>query len=200
MKVALLYSGGKDSSLAAHILKLIGHEVELITVNFGLLDSYLAAQETARSLGFQHKVLRLDISILEKGCNRIIEDGHPSRGINYIHRQALKEVAKVSVAIGDGTRRDDRSPKLSLQEIRSLEDRFGVEYIAPLRGLGYKTINRLTDEIFEYRKDLSERLEKSDYEAEIREFIKRKGYNVKELFPKKHIQSRVIGYKGDSNG
>ncbi len=200
MKVSVLYSGGKDSSLAAYILRLTGHEVELVTVNFGLLESYRPAQMTARRLGFRHRVLKLETEILDRGCARIVEDSHPGNGINYIHREALKEVAKVSIAVGDGTRRDDRIPKLSIQEIRSLEDRYDVEYLAPLHGLGYKTINRLTDEILEYRKDLSEKIEKSDYEVEIREFIKRNGYSIDKIFPMEHIQSRVIGFKGDLNG
>ena len=35
MKAILLYSGGKDSSLVAHLLKQLGYEITCVTANFG---------------------------------------------------------------------------------------------------------------------------------------------------------------------
>ena len=46
MKAGVLYSGGKDSSIVAVILKKLGYEVELITVNFGVYPSWKAAAES----------------------------------------------------------------------------------------------------------------------------------------------------------
>ena len=51
MKAAVLYSGGKDSSLMAVILDRLGYDVELITINFGIFNSSIPAQESAKSLG-----------------------------------------------------------------------------------------------------------------------------------------------------
>ncbi len=195
MRLFLLYSGGKDSSLAAHLLKILGFDVVLCTVNFGVLPSFKPAQRAAKALGFEHVVLNLNRDILEKACELVVSRGYPRDGIKYIHLKALEAVAEKAPAIADGIRRDDLVPKLSLQEIRSLEDRFQVEYISPLLGLGYKTINRLSEEIFEYDKDLSENLEKSDYEAELRELLNRQGYAPEEFFPKEHYQTVVRGYK-----
>jgi len=195
MRVALLYSGGRDSSLAAYLLENLGYSVELVNVNFGVLDSHQAAERAAESLGMEHRVVTPDFDILEETSRVIAEDGFPGRGISYLHLQALEKLAHSYPALGDGTRRDDRSPRLSLREIRSLEDKFGIEYLAPLRGLGYKTINRLADETFDYQKGLSEYLHKSDYESEIRELMTRKGLDVRGIFPREHSQSIVKGYK-----
>ena len=66
MKAAVLYSGGKDSSFMAVMLKRLGLDVELCTANFGVYDSYIPAGKSAESLGFTHKVLNLDFEILDK--------------------------------------------------------------------------------------------------------------------------------------
>lgn len=131
MRIALLYSAGRDSSLAAHLLRALGYRVELVTVNFGLLPSHTVAEKAAESLGFKHSLLRMQIETMEKACKLIVEDGYPRRGIKHLHLQALRELAKSCPAIADGTRRDDLSPRLSRREARSLEDSYGVEYIAP---------------------------------------------------------------------
>ena len=43
MKAGVLYSGGKDSSFMAVMLKRLGLDVELCTANFGVYDSYIPA-------------------------------------------------------------------------------------------------------------------------------------------------------------
>ena len=74
MKAAVLYSGGKDSSFMAVMLKRLGLDVELCTANFGVYDSYVPASKSAESLGFTHKVLDLDFEILDKTSGEIIKD------------------------------------------------------------------------------------------------------------------------------
>ncbi|NJE25258.1 hypothetical protein E3E22_01155 [Thermococcus sp. MV5] len=197
MEVYHLYSGGKDSSLAAYILKRLGYEVKLITVNFGLLDSWKYAKETAQRLGFEHEVFFLDRIILEKATEMCINDKHPNNAIQFIHERALEEIARRDDVerISDGTRRDDRVPLLDQRKTRSLEDRFNVQYIRPLLGLGYKTIRELTDRLFIIELKESEELEKSDYEVEIRYLLREKGIDPLTIFPKRHLQSRVLGWK-----
>ena len=193
MKAAVLYSGGKDSSLMAVILDRLGYDVELITINFGIFNSSIPAQESAKSLGFKHKVLNLDKTILTDAVDMIIRDNFPNNGINHIHHMVLEQLADEYQVIADGTRREDRIPKLKFSEIQSLEDRKGIQYLN-LTGIGYKTINDTSDRLFTLQKSESNIHNSSDYEMEIRVLLKEKGYDTNEIFPQ-HIQSRVIGWK-----
>jgi predicted subunit of tRNA(5-methylaminomethyl-2-thiouridylate) methyltransferase len=192
-----LYSGGKDSSLAAWILTRMGYEVRLVTVNFGILDSWKYAKETAERLGFEHQVLYLPQDIIERAAEMALHDSHPNNAIQFIHEKALEALASRPEVerISDGTRRDDRVPYLDLPKTRSLEDRFNVAYIRPLLGLGYKTINELVERLFEVEIGESEELEKSDYETELRHLLRERGIDPLSIFPKRHYQSRVLGWK-----
>ncbi len=195
MKACVLYSGGKDSSLIAVILEKLGYNVELVTLNFRVFDSFKPAAESASSLGFKHRVFKADRSLAETAASIIIDDGFPNNGINYIHKEVLDLVSKSYGMVADGTRRDDRTPKLKSSEINSLEARRNVEYIN-LRGFGHKTINDLSKKIFEVKKEQTSMENNSDYEIEIRYLINAiKGENfAQKIFPV-HVQSRVIGWK-----
>ncbi|WP_297508226.1 asparagine synthase-related protein [Thermococcus sp.] len=197
MLVHHLYSGGKDSSLAAWVLTRLGYEVELVTVTFGLLDNWRFARETAKRLGFKHRVLKLPVEVLESAVETAIRDGHPNNAIQFIHEKALEALASMPdvVRVSDGTRRDDRVPFLDLPKARSLEDRFNVAYIRPLLGLGYKTIRELTERLFIVEIRESEELQKADYEVELRHLLRERGIDPLEIFPKRHYQSRVLGWK-----
>jgi predicted subunit of tRNA(5-methylaminomethyl-2-thiouridylate) methyltransferase len=193
MKAAVLYSGGKDSSFMAVMLKRLGLDVELCTANFGVYDSYVPASKSAASLGFDHKVLNLDIELLEKTCDMIMKDGFPNDGIKFIHENVVERVAEKYDIIADGTRRDDRTPKLTVNQIRSLEDRKDVQYIN-LDSFGHKTVKLITSNLFEISHEKSNRDNSSDYEVEIRTLIDERGGNSLDIFPE-HYQTRVIGYK-----
>ncbi|HIH35329.1 MAG TPA: hypothetical protein HA277_01870 [Methanosphaera sp.] len=193
MKTAVLYSGGKDSSLMAVILDKLGYEVELITINFGVFDSTKPAVQSAESLGFKHRVVRLDTKILSDAVDMIIRDQFPNNGINHIHHEVIEHLADEYDLVADGTRREDRIPKLKQNEIQSLEDRKGVQYVN-LTGIGYKTINDTSDRLFRLQKAESDIHNSSDYEMEIRVLLEQKGQDINEIFPQ-HIQSRVIGWK-----
>ena len=193
MKVAVLYSGGKDSSFVAVMLKRLGLDVELVTANFGVYDSYIPAAKSAASLGFAHSVLEMDTQILKKTCEKIMEDGFPNDGIKYIHEKTVEQLAQNHDIIADGTRRDDRTPKLNINQIKSLEDRHNVQYIN-LDSFGHKSIKLITDNLFEISKEKSNRDNSSDFEVEIRTMIDEMGGNSLDIFPE-HYQTRVIGYK-----
>ena len=195
MKVCVLYSGGKDSSLIAVILTKLGYEVELVTLNFGVFDSFKPAAKSASALGFKHRVFKADKTIIKNATDIILNDGFPNNGINYIHKEALDLVSRDYKVVADGTRRDDRIPKLEGSEINSLESRRNVEYIT-LRGFGHKTINNLSDVLFEVKKEQTNIDNNSDYEIEIRCLINEiEGENASlNIFPS-HIQSRVVGWK-----
>ena len=193
MKAAVLYSGGKDSSFVAVMLERLGLEVELCTANFGVYDSYVPAQKSANALGFPHRIFKMDKAILEKTCEMIMEDGFPNDGIKYIHRETVEKLADEYDIIADGTRRDDRTPKLSVNQIRSLEDRKGVSYIN-LDSFGHKSIKLITESLFEISHEKSNKDNSSDFEIEIRTLIDEMGGNSLDIFPE-HYQTRVIGYK-----
>jgi predicted subunit of tRNA(5-methylaminomethyl-2-thiouridylate) methyltransferase len=193
MKAAVLYSGGKDSSFVAVMLERLGLDVELYTANFGVYDSFVPASKSAKALGFKHNVLEMDREILEATCEKIISDGFANDGIKYIHEMTVEKLAETHDIIADGTRRDDRTPKLNINQIKSLEDRHDTQYIN-LDSFGHKSIKLITDNLFEISKEKSNRDTSSDFEVEIRIMIDEMGADSREFFPQ-HYQTRVIGYK-----
>jgi predicted subunit of tRNA(5-methylaminomethyl-2-thiouridylate) methyltransferase len=195
MKACVLYSGGKDSSLIAVVLKNLGYEVELVTVNFGIYPSWKPAAKSSSNLRFKHRILNAELDVLKSAVDTIIKDGFPNNGINQVHKYALELAAKEYPLVADGTRRDDRVPKLDLNEVRSFEDRNNVEYIN-LGGFGHKSVNHLSKTLFEVKKELSNMENNSDYEIEIRYLISElEGDKLAfKIFPE-HLQSRVIGWR-----
>ncbi|MDR2829782.1 MAG: hypothetical protein LBB45_01880 [Methanobrevibacter sp.] len=194
MNTAVLYSGGKDSSLIAIILKKIGFNPKLINVNFGVLKSYIPAMISAKSLCFDFSILELDKEILEKGVDIIIKDGFPNNGMDYVHKEVIENLSDLKYdIIADGTRRDDKVPKMTKNEIKSLEDRKNIHYLN-LDSFGYKTIDLIVNKFFEFRKEKSNRKNSSDYEVEIRYLIDERGFKSSEIFPE-HYQTRVVGFK-----
>lgn len=193
MNAAVLYSGGKDSSFVAVMLKRLGLDVELYTANFGVYDSYIPASKSAEALGFKHNILKMDKSILKETCEKIIQDGFPNDGIKYIHNETIEKLVENHDIIADGTRRDDRTPKLTVNQIRSLEDRKQVQYIN-LDSFGHKSVKLITENLFEISKEKSNKDNSSDFEVEIRTLIDEMGGNSLDIFPE-HYQTRVIGYK-----
>mgnify|MGYP005832197819 CR=1 FL=1 len=195
MKVQVLYSGGKDSSLSAILLEPF-FEVELVTCTFGLSDSWENAREAAREIGFPFRLVTLDPKIIDESIEIMLQYGYPRYGIDHVHKGALETVARLGEAkfIADGTRRDDKSPMLNFSEIRSLEDRLGVRYVRPLAGYGRHAIDDLLKEHLEIVEDDTERVEKADYECEIRSAVRNKlgEETYRKIFPPKHAQSRVL--------
>ncbi|WP_094226574.1 DUF7411 family protein [Methanolobus psychrotolerans] len=194
MQISVLFSGGKDSSLSAILLEPF-FEVELVTCGFSLLPIGEVAAETAKKLGFPHRIIKPDTSILEKAYDMILQDGFPKNAINFIHKSVIEYLAadnNVKV-IADGIRRDDRVPVLGQPDIRSIEDRFGVHYICPLKGFGRAAVNELVKEHLFIEEGMSEEILKADYETELRELIRQRHGpgKIKEIFPL-HVQSHVI--------
>jgi hypothetical protein len=196
MKISLLYSGGKDSSLAALILSQI-YEVELVTCNFNLLPTYKTAELAAEKLKLPHRTIFLDVQLLEEAVKLLISDGYPRNAINYLHHQALEHLARSGCRrVADGTRRNDRAPKLTISQIQRLEDKYNLCYLAPLMGFGAKTVNELAERYFILEAGESNIIGKADYEAELRALAAEKlGFRrAAQLFPY-HVQSQVRGIK-----
>lgn len=99
--------------------------------------------------------------------------------------------------VADGTRRDDRAPKIDFSAIRSLEDRLHVHYLRPLAGLGGKAIRAMAARYLDFEERLSERYPASDFEVGLRYALaERHGQReVDRIFPAHHTHTRVIQRK-----
>lgn len=189
MKVSLLFSGGKDSALAAIMLKKF-FEVELVICTFKTMDNWKKAQEVARKMNMPFRLMKLEREILDQAVEITLKDNFPSNAIKYIHQKALEKLARESKIIADGVRRDDRTPVLSIGEIKSLEDKFDVHYIQPLMGYSRRTINLLVKQFFEIKEYKSTDEIGAEYEFELRNQVKNKN-----LFPQNHTQTIVAEIK-----
>jgi len=194
MELALLYSGGKDSSLAALLLDEF-YDVRLVTAHFGISDDWHHARDAAAELGFPFETVSLDRRVAEEAVDRMHEDGFPRNGIQQVHDHALETVADLAVdAIADGSRRDDRVPTVSRAAAQSLEDRHAVDYIAPLSGFGRHAVDDLVAANFEIETGPSETVPKADYEGELRAVLADRHSEdaVGDVFPD-HEQTYVHG-------
>ena len=200
MKAVLLYSGGKDSSLVAHFLKLLKYDFKCVTANFGVVpDCVEVSQSAAKVLGFEHEVMKMPRDVLEKGVDMCLEAGYGRPGINYIHHEVLEKACKEYGAeykiIADGGRRDDKTPKVTYPEIQSLEDRYNIEYFCPLNGFSHATIKYLTDILFQIESIRAGKIPTSEYETEMREILRIRKEDPQKIFPKHHTHTIVKGYK-----
>jgi predicted subunit of tRNA(5-methylaminomethyl-2-thiouridylate) methyltransferase len=196
MQLGLLYSGGKDSTLAALLLEEF-YDVTLVTGCFGVTDEWTHAEETAATVDFPFERLDLDHEVAVEAVDRMYEDGYPRNGIQRVHEHALERLAEREFdAVADGTRRDDRVPTVSRAEAQSLEDRHGVDYIAPLSGFGRSAVDKVVDATLELDVGPSEEIRRADYEGELRALLaERHGKEaVAEVFPD-HDQTRVTGVR-----
>lgn len=194
MELALLYSGGKDSSLAALILDSF-YDVTLVTAHFGLTEDFEHGKAAAEALGFPFDTVELDRRVAEEAVERMLEDGYPRNGIQRVHEHALEVVAERDVeAIADGSRRDDRVPTVSRATAQSLEDRHGIDYLAPLSGFGRHAVDRLVEQELDVETGPSEKISRADYEGELRELIRSTHGEgaIETVFPE-HDQTIVRG-------
>ncbi|OVE84913.1 DUF7411 family protein [Natronolimnobius baerhuensis] len=171
MELGLLYSAGKDSTLAALLLEEF-YDVTLVTATFEITDDWEHAEQTADALEFPFEQLELDSDVAHEAVARIREDGFPRNGVQHVHEHALEQLAASGFdAIADGTRRDDRVPTVSRAQAQSLEDRHGIDYISPLSGFGRGAVDRLVDAQLEVTVGPSEEINRADYEGELRAII-----------------------------
>jgi len=194
MDAGLCFSGGKDSSLAALVLDRF-YDVTLVCATFGITDDVDHAAESAAALGFPFETLALDEAVARDAAAEMVADGYPRNGIQRVHDHALERLAERGFdAIADGTRRDDRVPTVSRAQAQSLEDRHGVDYLAPLSGFGRGAVDSLVAARLEVETGPSEAIPKGDYETELRALLReeRGEGTVAEVFPD-HDQTRVVG-------
>jgi predicted subunit of tRNA(5-methylaminomethyl-2-thiouridylate) methyltransferase len=192
MKAGVLFSGGKDSSLAALMLSR-DYEVELNTFVFNPARTLPGVEFAAEALGFPHRQHTFAPEVLDSAVESVIACGFPNDAINMVHRAAVAVLCREYRVVADGTRLDDRVPMLTRDEVQRLRDRCGCSYVRPLLGYGKPEITRLSERLLKVQYGETGTLENGDYEAEIREAVKARGMNPSVFFPSHHAQSLVIG-------
>jgi predicted subunit of tRNA(5-methylaminomethyl-2-thiouridylate) methyltransferase len=193
MEIGVLYSGGKDSTLAALLLSPFC-DVTLLCCTFTVTSDYEHARAAAEAVGLPARRVELDPDVAHEAAETIVADGFPRNGIQRVHEHALTVAASLGYdGIADGTRRDDRVPTVDRSLAQSIEDRHDVVHLAPLAGLGRAAVDALAAESLVVETGPSETVRKGDYETELRALIAADHGSelVAELFPD-HTQSRVV--------
>ena len=193
MEVGVLYSGGKDSTLAALLLDPLC-EVTLLCCTFGLTEDHEHARDAADAVGLPARTVELDRVVAHEAAGRIVADGFPRNGIQQVHEHALEVAAGLGYdAVADGTRRDDRVPTVDRPLAQSLEDRHDVAHLAPLAGIGRTAVDALVTGSLVVETGPSETVPKGDYETELRALVaaEHDRETVEAVFPD-HTQSRVV--------
>jgi predicted subunit of tRNA(5-methylaminomethyl-2-thiouridylate) methyltransferase len=192
MKAGVLFSGGKDSALAALMLSR-DYDVELNTFVFDAGRSVAAVEGAAEALGFPLVKRALDLCLLEEVVTMLVECGYPNDAINLVHRRAIEALCEEYRVVGDGTRLNDRVPMLTVGEVQRYEARFGCSYVRPLLGFGKPEIERLVGHHLKVIYGESGEIENADYEHEIREALIDRKIDPASIFPSRHQQSLVVG-------
>lgn len=192
MKAGVLFSGGKDSSLAAVLLSR-DYAVELNTFAFSPERSLCAVERAACAMGLPWFRRTFGEDLLDRAVGMVLACGYPNGAIQVVHREALSALAAEYRVIADGTRFDDRVPMLSRDEVQSLQDTTGCSYLRPLLGYPRREVDRLAARHLQIASGETGSIENGDYEAEIREGVRARGEDAERFFPQCHVQSLVTG-------
>jgi len=198
MKAGVLYSGGKDSSLAAMMLGTY-YEVELNTFVFDSETSIPSVENAAHALGLGLKKRTFQDGFLNEAVDLVNKDRYPNNAINLVHRTAVETLCREYRVVGDGTRFNDRVPMLTQAEVQSLEGRTGCSYVRPLLGYTKREVEYLAERFLVVRYGETGTIGNGDYEAEIRTACRTRGIDPAPLFPPHHDQSLVVGKKAGTN-
>ncbi len=199
MKAGLLYSGGKDSSLAAVLLSR-DYSVELNTFVFDSHREVPQVAAAAEALGLPWRKQTFASGFIDEVIGILNRCGYPNEAINEIHRRSICALAQEYEVVADGTRFLDRVPMLGPAEVQSFEDRLGVSYVRPLLGYGRREIDRLVGRMFTVIYGETSTIPNGDYEHEIRDEMTRRGIDWSGIFPVNHTQSLVTGNTIERSG
>jgi predicted subunit of tRNA(5-methylaminomethyl-2-thiouridylate) methyltransferase len=197
MKAGVLFSGGKDSALAAVLLSR-DYDVELNTFVFSPGQEAVAAHNAAQILGFPWKKRVFEEGFLERIADMVVACGYPNEAICEVHRHAVTSLCREYSVVADGTRMDDRVPVLSREEVQSLQDRTGCSYVRPLLGYGWREVDRLAARNFIIAVGETGTIGNGDYERWIREALRNRGLDILSFFPRDHQQSVVLAQVPES--
>ncbi len=191
MNAAVLFSGGKDSALAAVLLSR-DYEVELITFHFRPGQESGEVTAAAEALGFPHRTCVFGPGLLSHAADMVIACGFPNDAINMVHLNAVTALAQEYEVVADGTRFNDRVPRLPRSEVQRLWNRYGCSYVRPLLGYPKAEVDRLVARFLVVSQGETGSIGNGDYEREIRAEVMAKGQDTGIFFPGHHEQSLVI--------
>jgi len=191
MKAGVLFSGGKDSALAALLLSR-DYEVELNTFVFSSGDETGGVENAARAAGCPWKRRIFREGLMEEVIATIIACGYPNDALQQVHREAIEVLSHEYQVVADGTRMDDRIPKLSRDEVKRFQNVTGCSYLRPLLGYGKKEVERLAKRHFLMENGQTGQIQNGDYERWIRGGIAARGLDPLAFFPPDHEQSLVL--------
>jgi predicted subunit of tRNA(5-methylaminomethyl-2-thiouridylate) methyltransferase len=191
MEAGVLFSGGKDSALAA-IMLARDYGVELNTCVFDPDREVPGVRAAAAALGLPFRKRVLGRDLLCEAVDLLISCGYPNDAIDMVHRAAVETLAAEYPVVADGTRRDDRVPRLERSEVQHLEMTTGCSYVRPLLGYGKTEVERLAERLFVVRYGETGSIENGDYEGEIRSALCARGIDPALFFPSNHLQSLVV--------
>ncbi|HTY15012.1 MAG TPA: alpha hydrolase [Methanoregulaceae archaeon] len=194
MKAGVLFSGGKDSALAAVLLSR-DYEVELNTFVFGGDTLRREVCDAAASLGFPHKTWVFGDKILSRAVDLVVRCGYPNDAINMVHLEAVTALTSEYRVVADGTRFNDRVPMIPRSEVQRLGNRYGCAYVRPLLGFPKAEVDRLVERHLVVRQGETGTIQNGDYERAIRKEMQTRGYDLADFFPGHHEQSLVITKK-----
>lgn len=199
MKTAgVLFSGGKDSSLAALLLAR-EYEVELNTFVFRENTNMEGVSHAAAVLGMPLIKRVFPEGFLADVVTMMVRDGFPNNAINLVHRNAICSLAGEYDVIGDGTRLNDRVPMLGLDDVQRIEARYKSALVRPLLGYPRSQVDYLTAQHFVVRYGETGEIANGDYEHEIRAAFRTQGMEPQDIFPAHHSQSLVVGTPEDTS-
>jgi len=198
MKAGVLFSGGKDSALAAVMLAR-DYEVELNTFVFDENYEIPGVENAAKVLGLPLIKRVFEAGLLDVVVKMMVDCGYPNDAINLVHRNAIYALAKCYDVIGDGTRLNDRVPMLEYGEVQSVEAKYKSSLVRPLLGFGRVEVDRLSKRHFVIEYGETGEITNGDYEHEIRVAFNVQGIDPHTIFPKHHQQSLVVGCRGNED-
>ena len=177
MKAGVLFSGGKDSSLAAIMLGTY-YEVELNMFVFDPSRLIPSVDAAAQALGFPLKKRVFREGLLNEMVDLVNTCGYPNDAINTVHQIAVETLSTEYQVVGDGTRFNDRVPMLSRSEVQSLGNRTGVRMYDPCLGMSNPKLTGSSDRFFVVEYGETGTISNGDYEAEIREALSARGIDT----------------------
>ncbi|MDD3934398.1 DUF7411 family protein [Methanoculleus sp. UBA303] len=192
MEAGVLFSGGKDSALAA-ILLARDYGVELNTCVFDPDREVPAVRAAAAALNLPFRRRVLGKGLLDEAVDLLLSCGYPNDAITLVHQTAIETLSREYAVVGDGTRREDRVPRIERSAVQHLEMTSGCSYVRPLLGYGKSEVERLAGRLLVVRYGETGVIGNGDYEEEIRRAIRARGIDPASFFPSGHQQSLVVG-------
>ncbi|MDD1671433.1 MAG: alpha hydrolase, partial [Methanomicrobiales archaeon] len=107
MRAGVLFSGGKDSALAALLLAR-DYDVELNSFVFDTNRVIPDVQAAADAVGLPFRRWVFKSGLLETAVEIVIAHGYPNQAITMVHKEAIAALTAEYSVVGDGTRLNDR--------------------------------------------------------------------------------------------